>query len=215
MSHKGDQVESLRVLIVNGRPERLAEVAQSISILGHRAIAIETELASLADVTAAERPDVSIAIVGDSSQPSLDLIGRMVREATCPVIALLDVQDPVFIKEAAKRGIFAYITSSEADGLQSSLDIVLRRFAEYHNLEGAFSRRAVSERAKGILMERHHIGEDEAFGMLRDKARKTDRKVVDIAEAVVLSQSLLPSQIAKAPPVDERKPSEAKRVGET
>lgn len=38
-----------------------------------------------------------------------------------------------------------------------SLDIVLRRFAEYHDLEGAFGRRAITERAKGILMERHSV----------------------------------------------------------
>jgi len=133
----------------------------------------------------------------------------MVREATCPVIALIDVEDPVFIREAAKRGVFAYITSGEADELQSSLDIVLRRFAEYHNLEGAFSRRAISERAKGILMERHGIDEDEAFGMLRDKARQADRKVVEVAEAVVLSRSLLPRQGNQAVPAEETATSEA------
>jgi len=208
MNPKDRPVEALRVLIVNGRPERLDQVAQSITSLGHRAIPIETEFASLAEVTAAERPDVSIIIVGESSQPSLDLIGKVVREATCPVIALIDVEDPGFIKEAAKRGVFAYITSGEADELQSSLDIVLRRFAEYHNLEGAFSRRAISERAKGILMERHGIDEDEAFGMLRDKARQADRKVVEVAEAVVLSRGLLPRQGSQAVSAEEETKSE-------
>ena len=52
--------------------------------------------------------------------------------------------------------------------MQSSIDIVLRRFAEYHALEGAFGRRAVTERAKGILMERHNIDEQTAFSMLPD-----------------------------------------------
>ena len=36
---------------------------------------------------------------------------------------------------------------------------MLRRFAEYHDLEGAFGRRALTERAKGILMERHSVDE--------------------------------------------------------
>jgi AmiR/NasT family two-component response regulator len=60
--------------------------------------------------------------------------------------------------------------------VQSAIDIVLRRFAEYHNLEGAFARRAVTERAKGILMERHNIDEQAAFDMLRDESRRTHRK---------------------------------------
>ena len=51
------------------------------------------------------------------------------------------------------------------------IDMVLRRFAEYHDLEGAFGRRAVTERAKGILMERHSIGEDAAFDLLRAHSR--------------------------------------------
>jgi AmiR/NasT family two-component response regulator len=50
----------------------------------------------------------------------------------------------------------------------------------------------VTERAKGILMERHHVHEQDAFNMLRAHARATNRKVVDVAEAVVSSHTLLP-----------------------
>jgi hypothetical protein len=79
------------------------------------------------------------------------------------VIALIHAPDPAFVKEASKRGVFAYITDADGEDWQSSIDIVLRRFAEYHDLEGAFGRRAVTERAKGILMERHSIDEATAF----------------------------------------------------
>jgi response regulator NasT len=135
-----------------------------------------------------------MVIVGDHSEQALTLIGKIVHEASCPVIAILDVQDRTFIREAAKRGLFAYITGGDdLQELQSSIDIVLRRFAEYHDLEGAFSRRAVTERAKGILMERHGIDEQEAFSMLREQSRRTNRKIIDVAEGVVTSHRLLPS----------------------
>jgi response regulator NasT len=52
----------------------------------------------------------------------------------------------------------------------------------------------VTERAKGILMERHDIDEQAAFEMLRDQARRTHRKLVDIADAIVASRSMLPAQ---------------------
>jgi AmiR/NasT family two-component response regulator len=82
----------------------------------------------------------------------------------------------------AQRGIFAYITLGQAaSALQSSLDVVLSRFAEYHGLEGAFARRAITERAKGILMERHSIDEKRAFEMLRDQARRSNRKIIEVA----------------------------------
>jgi AmiR/NasT family two-component response regulator len=68
----------------------------------------------------------------------------------------------------------------------------LRRFAEYHDLEGAFGRRAIAECAKGILMERHSIDEATAFEMLREHSRDANRKLFDVAAAVVDGHRLLP-----------------------
>jgi AmiR/NasT family two-component response regulator len=112
---------------------------------------------------------------------------------------LIHSPDPDFVREASKRGIFAYITDADAKGWQSSIDIVLRRFAEYHDLEGAFGRRAVTERAKGILMERHSVDDRAAFAMLRDHARAGNRKLADIAAAVVDGHALLPDKAQQQP----------------
>lgn len=191
-----EEDEHLRILIADGTRERMDQVAAAVTNLGHDAILRETNLGVLGELTSSERPDVTIAIVGESSERSLELIGKMVKEATSPVIIVLDVEDPSFVKEAAKRGVFAYLVHEDLAGLQSAFDIVLRRFAEYHNLEGAFARRAVTERAKGVLMERHGVYEDEAFSMLRAEARRTGRKVIAVAEAVVTSRQLLPGQPA-------------------
>jgi response regulator NasT len=77
---------------------------------------------------------------------------------------------------------------------------VLRRFAEFHDLEGAFGRRALIERAKGILMERHAIDETAAFELLRDQSRRANRKLVDLAGAVVDGHRLLPKSPQNSPP---------------
>jgi AmiR/NasT family two-component response regulator len=119
---------------------------------------------------------------------------QFVQEAECPVILLIHAPDPAFVKEASKRGIFAYITDAEVDDWQSAIDIVLRRFTEYHDLEGAFGRRAVIERAKGILMERHSVDDADAFEMLRDQSRRANKKLADIAAGVVDGHRLLPKQ---------------------
>jgi hypothetical protein len=122
--------------------------------LGHEVVARSIEVGEVAEVTGRERPD------GDNSTHALELIGESVRQAACPVITLLETDDHDFVTAAAKRGVFAYITDTNPDQLQDSIEIVLRRFAEFQNLEGAFGRRAVIERAKGILMERHDTTED-------------------------------------------------------
>ncbi len=191
------QTEHLRVLIANERTDRLALVAPIVASLGHEVIAREIDIEDVGPVTARERPDVALVGLGESSAHALGLIEKIVKEAACPVIVLLHAPDPAFVKEASKRGVFAYITDVDTTDWQSSIDIVLRRFTEYHDLEGAFGRRAVTERAKGILMERHSVDESAAFEMLRTQSRSRNRKLVDVASAVVDGHSLLPKQ-AKA-----------------
>jgi AmiR/NasT family two-component response regulator len=184
--------EHLRVLIANERKDRLALVAPIVAALGHEVIAREIDVEDVGAVTARERPDVALVGLGESSDHALGLIEKIVHESACPVIVLLHAPDPGFVKEASKRGVFAYITDADAKDWQSSIDIVLRRFTEYHDLEGAFGRRALTERAKGILMERHSIEEAQAFELLRAQARSGNRKLVDIAQAVVDGHALLP-----------------------
>ncbi|MGI8902697.1 MAG: ANTAR domain-containing response regulator [Solirubrobacteraceae bacterium] len=170
--------------------------------LGHEVIAREIEVEDVGPVTARERPDVALVGLGASSGHALDLIDKIVREAACPVIVLLHAPDPAFVTEASKRGVFAHITDvSDADveEWQSSIDIVLRRFAEYHDLEGAFGRRALTERAKGILMERHSIDDTAAFEMLRERSRIDNRKLIDLAAAVVDGHRLLPRRLESTP----------------
>ena len=191
---EAEPTPKLDVLIAHERVDRLAQVAAAVVGLGHDVIDRTIGLNEVGHATVEARPDVAIVIVAHDSGPqALEAIDALVKQAACPVIALLDVQDGAFIREAAKRGIFAYITDgNDPEELQSSIDIVLRRFAEYHDLEGAFGRRAVTERAKGILMERHSVDEREAFNMLRDHARRTNRKMVDVAEEIVSTHRLLP-----------------------
>ena len=83
------------------------------------------------------------------------------------MIALLSAEDPAYVLEAAKRGVFAYLVDTTPEELQSAIDVTLQRFTEYHNLQGAFGRRAVIEQAKGILMARNAIDADTAFALLR------------------------------------------------
>ena len=163
------ETEHLRVLIANERKDRLALVAPIVAALGHEVIAREIDVEDVGPVTARERPDVALVGLGESSDHALTLIEKIVHESACPVIVLLHSPDSGFVKEASKRGVFAYITDADVKEWQSSIDIVLRRFAEYHDLE-----------------------EVAAFEMLRNHSRTANRKLVDVAGAVVDGHALLP-----------------------
>src|SRR5579862_4723088 len=198
-------IQHLRVLIANEKRDRLELLAQVVIGLGHDVIAREIYVKDVGPVTAREHPDVALVGLGESSVHALELISEIVREASCPVIAILHADDPGYVHEAAKRGVFAYIIDGTPEELQSAIDITLQRFAEYQNLQGAFGRRAVIEQAKGILMARHAVNADRAFEMLREHSQHNGRKLSDVAAAVVESHLLLlppaPQQQAPAPAV--------------
>jgi response regulator NasT len=137
---------------------------------------------------------------------ALDLIGEIAEYASGPVIALLDAEDPDFVAAAAAQGIYAYVRPVAPETLQGALEVAVRRHAEaeqlsekVEQLETALERRAIIERAKGILMERHSVDAGAAFGLLRDHARGNNRTVLDVARAVADGHALLPRQ-APVPP---------------
>ena len=198
-------VQHLRVLIANERRDRLELLAQVVIGLGHDVIAREIDVVDVAAATTREHPDVALVGLGLSSEHALDLISEIVHEASCPVIAILHADDPYYIHEAAKRGIFAYIVDGSPEELQSAIDITLQRFGEYQSLQGAFGRRATIEQAKGILMARHSLSADKAFERLRDHSQHNGRKLSDVATAVVESHLLLLPQ----PPTPQLSPAAA------
>jgi AmiR/NasT family two-component response regulator len=131
----------LRVLIANQRADRLELLARVVGGLGHDVIAREIRVNEVAALTARERPDVALVGLGESSEHALQLITEIVRGAFCPVIALLEAYDSEWIDQAAQRGVYAYIVDSRPEELQSAIDITLRRFGEFQDVNGAFELR--------------------------------------------------------------------------
>lgn len=133
--------DHLRVLIANEKLDRLGLLAAVVEGLGHEVIARSVSVKEVAATTARERPDVALVGLGESSEHALELISEIVREAYCPVIAILSAYDAPWVNEAAKRGVFAYIIDGHPEELQSAIDITLRRFADVQSLQEAIERR--------------------------------------------------------------------------
>jgi response regulator NasT len=148
-----------------------------------------------------EEPELALVKLHDDDEHALDLIDEIVQEASCPVVALMEVAEPDFISRAAEKGIYAYVQPVTAETVQAALEVAIRRHAdverlneEVDELEGALRRRAVIERAKGILMERHSIDERTAFELLRRHARANNRKLAEVAGAINEGHLLLPRE---------------------
>jgi AmiR/NasT family two-component response regulator len=183
---------SLRVLVANEDRGRLEEIAGVTMGMGHDVVAREIDVADVAEAVTDVRPDVAIVGLHDHhADHALGMIGEIIGEAICPVIAVTEGEDPEFVRQASVTGIFAYASAFTPDALGGAINVALRRFDQAVELEAAIARRALIERAKGVLMERYSVDEREAFEMIRDQSRKAGAKVVTISEAILHSHPLL------------------------
>jgi response regulator NasT len=186
-----EQSRSLRILIANERKDRLTRIAAIVAELGHEVISRELEVSEVAEASQREHPDLALVGLGVDGQHALAMISEIVHNASCPVIALLETSDPVWVNEAAKRGIFGFIIDGNAQRMQSTIDITLRRYADYANLQAAFAQRAVIERAKGIIMTSQQLDDRRAFELLRRQSAHSGRQLHEVAQAVTDSHLLL------------------------
>src|ERR671921_2641720 len=177
-----DEPRHLKVLVADERQKYLEPVSTAVRDLGHEVIAHEIAIAKVGEATLEHRPDLAIVALHEDTDHALELITEIVEEAVCPVIALADDASRDFVAGAANRGVFAYIDSTNETELQGAIDVALQRYHQFSDLLGAFERRARIERAKGILMERHALGDREAFERIRHEARSTRRPLIEVVD---------------------------------
>jgi response regulator NasT len=186
-------------LVADDDEEHLLTLARVVEDLGHTVSAHAVGAAEAAVEVADKDPDLAVVALHRDRERALAIIGEIAASASFPVIAALRTNDREFVRLAAERGVDAYVQPLTPARLRDAIEIAGRRRAERDQLarrvgelEGAFERRAVIERAKGILMERHGIDEQEAFELLREEARSRRTRVAELAHAVSEGHALLP-----------------------
>ena len=195
----GSSDGALRVLAADEDRAALESTAQVLRGLGPEVTSYAIGVGEAAAQIARDEPDLAVVVLHDDDEHALGLIRELSEYASGPVIALLEGEDAAFASAAAESGIDACAWPVTPDAVQAAIEVAMRRHgerraleAEVEQLQGALERRAVIERAKGIVMERHSVGDRVAFDMLRDHARKTSRPVAVVAQAVVDGHGLLP-----------------------
>jgi|tagenome__1003787_1003787.scaffolds.fasta_scaffold20502437_1 AmiR/NasT family two-component response regulator len=185
----------MRILVANEGEAELDALTRAAEALGE-VVAREVRVAEVARIAAEE--EVELALVGlpsgESDDHALAMIAQLVEGDLCPVIAITSNNNDGFITKAAEMGIYAHTTRLDPGLLRGAVDVAMRRFQEHANLKVVMDRRALVERAKGILMERYALEERGAFEMLRREARATNLRLVDAAARILDSHRLLPGE---------------------
>lgn len=182
---------ALRVIAADEDEPALQATARMLEALGHEVTACTASVAEACEIIARDEPDVAVVVVHDDPAHALDLIDELSEALDGPVVALHDAVDAAFAEAAAERGLDALASDATPDTLQAAIEVAIRRRAEraqldrtVGQLEHALERRALIERAKGMVMERHSVGERAAFEVLRSQARSRNMTVVAVAREI-------------------------------
>jgi AmiR/NasT family two-component response regulator len=193
--------KSLRILAADENEETLTSIDVLLAELGHTVVAHAVKVSQAGDLIASEDPDLSVVVVHDDDEHALDLIEEICEYARGPLIVLLGTHDSSFVRSAAERGIDAFARPQFEEEVQGAIELAMKRHGErlrltqqVEQLESALERRGTIERAKGILMERHGVDERQAFELLRQQARRSSRRVIELAHAVAEGHALLPNR---------------------
>jgi response regulator NasT len=183
----------LRVMLIKDGEGRVAGLRHTLAQAGVQIVAEVLPDADLSSLIARLAPDV---VLIDTDAPSRDTLeGVCVASAYSerPVVMFTDSNDRQTMRDALQAGVAAYVVGEvPATRIQSLLDVAIERFAvdqarreELSDARQRLAERQWVEKAKGLLMSLRGVSEDEAYRMLRDQAMKTQRRIGEVAQAMV------------------------------
>ena len=143
------------------------------------------------------RPDVLFLAVGLPEMDGLTAAAQIL-EAPLPIIILSSHLDPDLIQRAKEAGVMAYMVKPlREEELLPTIELAVSRFEEFtalrkenEDLKRTLEGRKLIERAKGVLMERENISEQQAFARIQKASMNTRRSMAEIAQAILLSEEV-------------------------
>lgn len=187
-----------KILIIDESDERAEILTGGLHDVEHHELVRLRDMTDLVERIAEIDPDV---ILIDLENPNRDTIEQMFRVSETvkrPIAMFVDESDPATTKKAIRAGISAYVVNGlRQERIRPVMEMAVSRFEAYRDLENrailaerALEERKVVERAKGILMKRRALPEADAYAMLRDSARTKGRRLVEVAQSVVLAEEM-------------------------
>jgi response regulator NasT len=198
MEAKG-KMDALRVLVADDESLRVMSLKGQLESLGHKVIAEAANGKQAVSLALELKPDLAIL---DIKMPELDGIeaAKMItRERPIPIILLTAFSEKELAERAAEANVAAYLMKpvSEQD-LMPAIALAVSRFKEFQqlhqevdDLRDALETRKLVERAKGILMRRLNLTEEEAFRRMQRRSQNENKKLGEIAQAIITADGML------------------------
>src|SRR5215469_5748552 len=191
-------MEPLRILVAEDEALTRTILRARLEKLGHQVVGEAENGIQAVEGARANKPD---AIIMDIRMPEMDGIEaarQIVSERPCAILFLTAFSEDMLVEQASDAGALAYLMKPfRKEDLSPALEMAVRRFRqiqsqtrEIEDLKDALETRKVIERAKGILMDRHRMSEEEAFKRIHFQARNQNKKMREIAQSIITAADL-------------------------
>ncbi len=192
-------MESLRILIADDESIRVLSLRAQLASLGHLVVAEASNGEEAIGLAQTMEPDLAIMDIRMPVVDGIEAAVRITQARPIPIILLTAYSEAELVERAVQANIAAYLMKpvSEED-LLPAITLALTRFRQFQalrqeavDLREALEARKLIERAKGILMRRLDLSEEEAFQRLQRQSQVTNRKLAQVAEAIIVADQML------------------------
>ncbi|AQR72723.1 ANTAR domain-containing response regulator [Sphingomonas sp. LM7] len=192
----------MRIVIVDDSGLRATVLEEGLRDAGYDDIHVVPPQGAFVAKIERMAPDVVLMDLGSPSRDTLEEMLAVSRALARPIAMFVDQSDDAMIGAAIDAGISAYVVDGlRKDRVKPILDLAIRRFnafarmqAELDEARTALADRKTIDRAKAILMQTRGLAEPDAYALLRSTAMRQNRRIADVADALITAQSLLGGQ---------------------
>ncbi len=187
-----------QVLIAEDNSKTRLFLKNQLELLGYQVEAVSN--GALAVERVAElNPSLVIMDVKMPEMDGIDAAKLISSKGPVPIILITGLSSDEMATKAIESGVFAYLVKPVTKKqLEPAIKLAMARYQEFKSLKvevcdlkDAIETRKMVERAKGILMKRCNISEEEAFKLLQSHSQKENKKMKEIAETIISASKLL------------------------
>jgi AmiR/NasT family two-component response regulator len=192
-------MDALRVLVADDESLRVMSLKAQLESIGHKVIAEAANGKEAVNLARELKPDLAILDIKMPEMDGIEAAQTITQERPIPIILLTAFSEKELAERAAEANVAAYLMKpvSESD-LLPAIALAVSRFKEFQalhrevdDLRDALETRKLVERAKGILMRRLNLTEEEAFRRMQRRSQNENKKLGEIAEAIITADGML------------------------
>lgn len=191
-------MEKLRLVIADDESIIRLDLKETLQRMGHEVVAEAGDGRTAVDLVRRHKPDLAVLDVKMPELDGVDAAKEISSERLAPVLLLTAYSQKDLVRRAMEAGVFAYVVKpfTESD-LMPAMGVAIARFQEFSviskeaaTLSNALETRKIVDRAKGILMDKLGLPEQEAFRRIQQRSMNSRKPMREVAEAILLANDL-------------------------